>query len=118
MASILKIAIHSIKIPYSAYIESPVAFNSLKEEYIRPEIKAQYIFRNMEDYAAQNENAQYFMENRQYMKFLLENMNKKMHDTNELVDMPYPENSIVDIESLNLMDIDYTIKKRHHNSFS
>ena len=77
MASILKIAIHSIKIPYSAYIESPVAFNSLKEEYIKPEIKAQHLFLNMEDYAAQNENAQYFIDNRQYMKFLLENTEKQ-----------------------------------------
>jgi hypothetical protein len=81
MASILKIAIHSIKIPYSAYIESPVAFNSLKEEYIKPEIKAQHLFLNMEDYAAQNENTQYFMDNRQYMKFLLENTEKQInHD--------------------------------------
>lgn len=76
MASILKIAIHSIKIPYSAYIESPVAFNSLKPEYIQSEIKAQYMFRNMADYASLNENAQYFMDNRQYMRFLLENNDK------------------------------------------
>jgi hypothetical protein len=116
MASILKIAIHSIKIPYSAYIESPVAFNSLKEEYIRPEIKAQYIFQNMEDYAAQNENAQYFMENRQYMKFLLDNMEKK-YDV-ELADMPQVENSVEngDIESLDTLE--YTFTKRHHHSFS
>lgn len=120
MASILKIAIHSIKIPYSAYIESPVAFNSLKEEYIRPEIKAQYIFRNMEDYAAQNENAQYFMDNRQYMKFLLDNMNKKrdrlISRENEVLDMPHLENSVVDIESVNTLE--YTNLKRHHHSFS
>jgi hypothetical protein len=116
MASILKIAIHSIKIPYSAYIESPVAFNSLKEEYIKPEIKSQYIFQDMEDYAAQNENAQYFMENRQYMKFLLENMEKK-YDI-ELADMPQVENGIenIDIESLDTLE--YTFTKRHHHSFS
>jgi hypothetical protein len=116
MASILKIAIHSIKIPYSAYIESPVAFNSLKEEYIKPEIKAQYIFQNMEDYAAQNDNAQYFMENRQYMKFLLDDMEKK-YDI-ELADMPQVENGIEnrDIESFDTLE--YTFTKRHHHSFS
>jgi hypothetical protein len=116
MASILKIAIHSIKIPYSAYIESPVAFNSLKEEYIKPEIKSQYIFQDMEDYAAQNENAQYFMDNRQYMKFLLENMEKK-YDV-ELADMPQVENDVEngDIESLDTLE--YALTKRHYHSFS
>jgi hypothetical protein len=115
MASILKIAIHSIKIPYSAYIESPVAFNSLKEEYIKPEIKAQHLFRNMEDYAAQNENAQYFMDNRQYMRFLLENTEKQINCDIELAVRAYHENSLADIESVNT--IDYTLTKRHH-SFS
>lgn len=118
MASILKIAIHSIKIPYSAYIESPVAFNSLKEEYIKPEIKAQHLFWNMEDYASQNENAQYFMDNRQYMKFLLENTNKRMNDDIEIAIRSYAGNNRegVGIESLHTLE--YPNIKRHHHSFS
>ena len=71
MASILKIAIHSIQIPYSAYIDSPVAFNSLKHDYIRPEVK--YSLTDYIDPSKQSEHGQYFMENRQYLKFLLEN---------------------------------------------
>lgn len=109
MASILKIAIHSIKIPYSAYIESPVAFNSLKEEYIKSEIKEQHLCRNTEDYTRQNENAQYFMDNRQYMKFLLENTEKQINYDIELAVRAYDDNSLVDIESINT--IDYTLRQ-------
>jgi hypothetical protein len=72
MANILKIAIHSIKIPYSAYIDSPVAFNSLRPQYIRPEIKNHFL---RPTDGPTNENIQYFIENRQYMRFLLDNFN-------------------------------------------
>jgi hypothetical protein len=70
----------------------------------------------MEDYAAQNENAQYFMDNRQYMKFLLDNMEKK-YDI-ELADMPQVENGLEnrDIESIDTLE--YALTKRHHHSFS
>lgn len=72
MASILKIAIHSINMPYSAYIETPVAFNSLKPEYIKPEIKKHFLFGLQ---TTQTENVRYFHENKQYMRFLLDNPN-------------------------------------------
>ena len=73
IASILKIAIHSIQIPYSAYIESPVAFNSLKHEYIQSKVK--YLLVGNNDLTKQSEHGMYFVENRQYLKFLLENFN-------------------------------------------
>jgi hypothetical protein len=135
MASILKIAIHSIQIPYSAYIESPIAFNSLKPEYIKPEIKAQYMFRNMEEYAAQNENAQYFMENRQYMRFLLEN-SRKSRKSIHFTDIPekarvetithgrhdppvFCENSVSEIELITGDGLpSKVIVCKHRNSFS
>jgi len=69
MASILKIAIHSINMPYSAYIETPVAFNSLKSEYIKPEIKKHFLFGIK---SPPTENISYFQENKQYIRVLLE----------------------------------------------
>ena len=68
MVSILKIAIHSINMPYSAYIETPVAFNSLKPEYIKGNVKKHFLFGLQ---APQNEHIQYFEENKQYIRFLL-----------------------------------------------
>ena len=69
MASILKIALHSINMPYSAYIETPVAFNSIKAEYITPEIKKHFLFGLP---VPPSENIDYFRENKQYMRFLLD----------------------------------------------
>ena len=69
MVSILKIAIHSINMPYSAYIETPVAFNSLKPEYIKGNVKKHFLFGLQ---APQNEHIHYFDENKQYIRFLLD----------------------------------------------
>jgi hypothetical protein len=96
MASILKIAIHSINMPYSAYIETPVAFNSLKSEYIRPEIKKHFLFGIP---ATPSENIDYFRENRQYMRFLLE----------DYVGPPTTDTVSIDIDDIPVI--------RHRNSF-
>lgn len=95
MASILKIAIHSINMPYSAYIETPVAFNSLKTEYICPEIKKHFLFGIP---TAPSENIHYFHENKQYMRFLLEDYVG-----------PNPDAISIDIDDIPVI--------RHRNSF-
>lgn len=73
ICKILKIAIHSIKIPYSAYIESPVAFNSIKADYICEETKTHYFNPTMAG-PPSNENTEYFLRNPQYTRFLLDSM--------------------------------------------
>ena len=73
IGKILKIAIHSTKIPYSAYIESPVAFNSIKSDYICEEIKTHY-FNPANAGIPSNENTEYFARNPQYTRFLLDSM--------------------------------------------
>jgi hypothetical protein len=73
IGKILKIAIHSTKIPYSAYIESPVAFNSIKSDYICEEIKTHY-FNPANAGIPSNENTDYFARNPQYTRFLLDSM--------------------------------------------
>jgi len=70
MGSILKIAIHSINMPYSAYIETPVAFNSIKPEYIKKSVKKHYLFGLPAD--TQDDYIKFFDENKQYMRFLLD----------------------------------------------
>jgi hypothetical protein len=101
MASILKIAIQSIQIPYSAYIESPVAFNSIKHDYIRPEVK--YALTGYIDPNKQTEHGQYFVENRQYLKFLLENFHV------DIEPVPVPESKKYTDEP-NTFSIDYFTK--------
>jgi hypothetical protein len=93
MVSILKIAIHSINMPYSAYIETPVAFNSLKPEYIKNNVKKHFLFGLQ---TRQNEHIQYFDENKQYIRFLLDDYGK--------------ENTVC-------LDIDELPTLRHRNSF-
>lgn len=85
MASILKIAIHSINMPYSAYIETPVAFNSLKAEFIRPEIKKHFMFGMP---ITPNENVNYFRENKQYMRFLLDDFGNQDTVCLDIDDLP------------------------------
>jgi hypothetical protein len=70
MASILKIAIHSISMPYSAYIETPVAFNSLKTEYIKTDVKNYFLL----GATSTNPTIPYFRENAQYIQVLLEGL--------------------------------------------
>lgn len=101
MASILKIAIHSIQIPYSAYIDSPVAFNSLKHDFIRQEVKAQYLFPGPIDPTKHTEHAQYFIENRQYIRFLLENYHidiERVSDVDEKEPVKKMGDKPIDIE--------------------
>ena len=100
IASILKIAIHSIQIPYSAYIESPVAFNSLKHEYIQSNVK--YLLVGHNDLTKQSEHGMYFVENRQYLKFLLENFNvdiELVSDEDSAEMPPINEHSGNDVET-------------------
>ena len=70
MASILKIAIHSISMPYSAYIETPVAFNSLKSEYIKTDVKNYFLLGTTSTHPT----IPYFRENPQYIQVLLEGL--------------------------------------------
>ena len=70
MASILKIAIHSISMPYSAYIETPVAFNSIKPKYIKPEVKDYFLFGR----ESTNSAIPYFQTHRAYMQTLLDGL--------------------------------------------
>jgi len=80
MASILKIAIHSISMPYSAYVEMPVAFNSLKSEYIKTDVKNHFLLGAKADTHA----VQYFRENKQYMNVLLEDITRNIEPANDL----------------------------------
>jgi hypothetical protein len=108
MTSILKIAIHSIKIPYSAYIDSPVAFNSLKPEYIKEDIIGRFYYHIPADEFTPTEYMQYFSENRQYIRFILDN-----YRTNIELATPYDAKS-----EIALVDrVEYTVRKRC-NSFS
>jgi hypothetical protein len=93
MVSILKIAIHSINMPYSAYIETPVAFNSLKPEYIKGNVKKHFLFGLQ---GSHNEHIHYFDENKQYIRFLLDDYGT--------------ENTVC-------LDIDEVPTLRHRNSF-
>jgi len=86
MASILKIAIHSISMPYSAYIETPVAFNSLKSEYIKTEIKNYFLL----GAPSTNPTIPYFRENAQYIQVLLEGLAPTIDHGTNVHDDPLP----------------------------
>ena len=84
MASILKIAIHSISMPYSAYVEMPVAFNSLKSEYIKTDVKTHFLLGSKADTPA----IRYFRENKQYMNVLLEDLACNIESAQDLENPP------------------------------
>ena len=72
MASILKIALHSISMPYSAYLDVPVAFNSIKPEFIKSEVKNHFLFGLPTD--PNNLSIEYFKENKYYSKYLMSDL--------------------------------------------
>jgi len=84
MASILKIAIHSISMPYSAYIETPVAFNSLKTEYIKTDVKNYFLL----GATSTNPTIPYFRENAQYIQVLLEGLVSNVEHDSEPDPLP------------------------------
>jgi hypothetical protein len=82
IGKILQIAIQSIQIPYSAYIDSQVAFNSIKYDYICPEIKTHYYSGGEEPQQELDEHAQYFIEKPQFLKCLMEPNPDAIYNTN------------------------------------
>jgi hypothetical protein len=70
--------------PYSAYIETPVAFNSLKTEYIKTDVKNYFLL----GATSTNPTIPYFRENAQYIQVLLEGLVSNVEHDSEPDPLP------------------------------